>query len=207
MLVSLFTNRVIDAQVALTGEITLRGRVLPVGGIRDKVLAAQRAGIRTVVLPKQNGVDLEEVPATIRQRLNFVLVEHMDEVLSAVLGPKAKRPAARRARGKTSASKASRRSAARTRQGCPMSSKWKEALDNAASEEWTDVARTVRERALREIELEQLDENGLAVARRITDLADAIVTSAYEQSTHSSDPAACARGVRWVWSPRDGALL
>ena len=69
-----------------------------------------------------------------------------------------------------------------------MSSKWKEALDNAASEEWTDVARTVRERALREIELEQLDENGLAVARRITDLADAIVTSAYEQSTHSSDP-------------------
>ena len=115
VLVSLFTNRVIDAQVALTGEITLRGRVLPVGGIRDKVLAAQRAGIRTVVLPKQNGVDLEEVPATIRQRLNFVLVEHMDEVLSAVLGPKAKRPAARRARGKTSASKASRRSAARAK--------------------------------------------------------------------------------------------
>jgi len=115
VLVSLFTNRVIDAQVALTGEITLRGRVLPVGGIRDKVLAAQRAGIRTVVLPKQNGVDLEEVPATIRQRLNFVLVEHMDEVLSAVLGPKAKRPAARRARSKTSASTASRRSAARAK--------------------------------------------------------------------------------------------
>lgn len=115
VLVSLFTNRVIDAQVALTGEITLRGRVLPVGGIRDKVLAAQRAGIRTVVLPKQNGVDLEEVPATIRQRLNFVLVEHMDEVLSAVLGPKAKRPAARRAGSKTSASKASRRSAARAK--------------------------------------------------------------------------------------------
>jgi len=69
-----------------------------------------------------------------------------------------------------------------------MSSKWKAALDNAASEEWTDVARTVREQALREIQLEQLDENGLAVARRITDLADAIVTSAYEQSTHSSDP-------------------
>ncbi|MEE2725908.1 MAG: endopeptidase La [Candidatus Latescibacterota bacterium] len=115
VLVSLFTNRVIEAQVALTGEITLRGRVLPVGGIRDKVLAAQRAGISTVVLPKQNGVDLEEVPATIRQRLNFVLVEHMDEVLSAVLGPKAKRPAARRARSKTSASTASRRSAARAK--------------------------------------------------------------------------------------------
>lgn len=115
VLVSLFTNRVIDAQVALTGEITLRGRVLPVGGIRDKVLAAQRAGIRTVVLPKQNGVDLEEVPAAIRQRVNFVLVDHMDEVLSAVLGPKAKRPATRRARSKTSASTASRRSAARAK--------------------------------------------------------------------------------------------
>ena len=72
----------------MTGEITLRGRVLPVGGIRDKVLAAQRAGIRTVVLPRQNEVDLEEVPSTIRRRLRFVLVDHIDEVLRAVLGPK-----------------------------------------------------------------------------------------------------------------------
>lgn len=113
VLVSLFTNRVIDAQVAMTGEITLRGRVLPVGGIRDKVLAAQRAGIRTVVLPKQNGVDLDEVPATIRQRLNFVLVDHMDEVLRAVLGPKAKRPAKKRVRKKASTKLRNRRPVAR----------------------------------------------------------------------------------------------
>ena len=113
VLVSLFTNRVIDAQVAMTGEITLRGRVLPVGGIRDKVLAAQRAGIRTVVLPKQNGVDLDEVPATIRQRLNFVLVDHMDEVLRAVLGPKAKRPAKKRARKKAWSTPRKRRPAVR----------------------------------------------------------------------------------------------
>ncbi len=94
-LVSLFTGRVVDAQVAMTGEITLRGRVLPVGGIRDKVLAAQRAGIRTVVLPRQNEVDLEDVPSTIRRRLRFVLVDHIDEVLRAVLGPKAKRTSAK----------------------------------------------------------------------------------------------------------------
>ena len=93
----------------MTGEITLRGRVLPVGGIRDKVLAAQRAGIRTVVLPKQNEVDLEEVPQSIRQRLNFLLVDHMDEVLRAVLGPKAKRLATKRARKKASSMPSSRR--------------------------------------------------------------------------------------------------
>lgn len=89
-LVSLFTGRVIDSQVAITGEITLRGRVLPVGGIRDKVLAAQQAGIRTVVLPKKNEMDLDEVPATIRRKLRFVLVDHIDEVFKAVLGPRAK---------------------------------------------------------------------------------------------------------------------
>jgi len=92
-LVSLFTGRVIDSAVAMTGEITLRGRVLPVGGIRDKVLAAQRAGIHTVVMPKKNEVDLEDVPATVRRRLRFVLVDHVDEVLKEVLGAKVKRPA------------------------------------------------------------------------------------------------------------------
>ncbi len=89
-LVSLFTGRVVDSQIAMTGELTLRGRVLPVGGIRDKVLAAQQAGIRTVVLPKKNEVDLEDVPASIRRRLRFVLVDHIEEVFKAVLGPRAK---------------------------------------------------------------------------------------------------------------------
>ncbi len=108
VLVSLFTGRVVDARVAMTGEITLRGRVLPVGGIRDKVLAAQRAGVRTVVLPRQNEVDLEEVPAAIRKSLRFVLVDHIDEVLRAVLGPKAKR-------GASAAKKPARKSATRSR--------------------------------------------------------------------------------------------
>jgi PDZ domain-containing secreted protein len=87
-LVSLFTGRPVKAGVAMTGEITLRGRVLPVGGIRDKVLAAQRAGIRIVVLPKHNAVDLDDVPAPIRRRLRFVLVDHIDEVLQVVLEKK-----------------------------------------------------------------------------------------------------------------------
>ena len=77
----------------MTGEITLRGRVLPVGGIRDKVLAAQRAGIRTVVLPKRNESDLDDVPVPIRRRLRFVLVDHIDEVLRAALDKKSRRKA------------------------------------------------------------------------------------------------------------------
>ncbi|MDP6702251.1 MAG: S16 family serine protease, partial [Candidatus Latescibacteria bacterium] len=95
-LVSLFTGRPVKNGVAMTGEITLRGRVLPVGGIRDKVLAAQRAGIRTVVLPKRNQADLDDVPGAIRRRLRFVLVEHIDEVLAAVLDAK-RRPAKKQA--------------------------------------------------------------------------------------------------------------
>ena len=95
-LVSLFTGRPVKNGVAMTGEITLRGRVLPVGGIRDKVLAVQRAGIRTVVLPKRNQADLEDVPGAIRRRLRFVLVEHIDEVLAVVLDAK-RRPAKKQA--------------------------------------------------------------------------------------------------------------
>jgi ATP-dependent Lon protease len=92
-LVSLFTGRPVKSGVAMTGEITLRGRVLPVGGIRDKVLAAQRAGIRTVVMPKRNESDLDDVPAPIRRRLRFVLVDHIDEVLRTALDKKVWRKA------------------------------------------------------------------------------------------------------------------
>jgi ATP-dependent Lon protease len=84
-LVSLFTGRPVKSQVAMTGEITLRGRVLPVGGIRDKVLAAQRAGIGTVILPRKNEPDLAEVPEPIRRQLEFVLVDHIDQVLEVAL--------------------------------------------------------------------------------------------------------------------------
>jgi ATP-dependent Lon protease len=80
-LVSLFSGRRIRSDVAITGEITLKGRVLPVGGIRDKVLAAQRAGIRAVILPMRNMKDLEEVPRKVKQQIEFHAVEHFDQVL------------------------------------------------------------------------------------------------------------------------------
>jgi ATP-dependent Lon protease len=84
-LVSGLTRRPSHREVAMTGEITLRGRVLPVGGIREKVVAAHRAGIKTFVLPRQNMKDLDEVPEDARRELTFVPVEMMDEVLTVAL--------------------------------------------------------------------------------------------------------------------------
>lgn len=71
----------------MTGEITRRGKVLPVGGIREKVLAAYRAGVKTVVLPRRNELDLEDVTEDVRRELQFVLVDSADEVLTATLSP------------------------------------------------------------------------------------------------------------------------
>ena len=82
-----YTNRPIRHDVGLTGEITLRGRVLAVGGVREKALAARRVGIKTFVLPKRNKGDLEEIPKKLRQDLDFIMVERMQEVLDAVLLP------------------------------------------------------------------------------------------------------------------------
>ncbi|MGB2583998.1 MAG: S16 family serine protease, partial [Dehalococcoidia bacterium] len=84
-LVSALTRRLVSKDVAMTGEITLRGKVLPVGGIKEKVLAANRAGIKKVVLPQENDRDLEEVPQHVREGLNFVFVESIDEVLKETL--------------------------------------------------------------------------------------------------------------------------
>ncbi len=84
-LVSLLTNRPVRHDVAMTGEVSLRGLVLPVGGIKEKVLAAARAGIGTVILPKRNGRDLEDLPEAVRKTLRFVLVETVDEVVAAAL--------------------------------------------------------------------------------------------------------------------------
>jgi ATP-dependent Lon protease len=84
-LASLLSNRAVQPSVAMTGEASLRGRVLPVGGIKSKVLAAHRQGIRTVVLPRRNAHDLEDVPQQARDELTFVLVDHMDEVLDVAL--------------------------------------------------------------------------------------------------------------------------
>ncbi|MBE2222613.1 MAG: endopeptidase La [Anaerolineae bacterium] len=84
-IISAFTNRPIHREISMTGEITLRGRVLPVGGVREKALAARRAGIKTFVLPHKNERDLEEIPKKLRQDLNFVLVKRMEDVLDVVL--------------------------------------------------------------------------------------------------------------------------
>lgn len=82
-LASLFSGRLVRSDVAMTGEITLRGLVLPVGGIKDKVLAAHRAGVKRVILPRRNEKDLEELPANIRADLDFVMTGNLDEVLNA----------------------------------------------------------------------------------------------------------------------------
>ena len=85
---SALTSRPVRKGVAMTGEITLRGRVLPVGGIKEKMLAAHRAGIRTVILPRENEKDLEEIPANVRSEMSFHLVDHADQVLELALAQK-----------------------------------------------------------------------------------------------------------------------
>jgi ATP-dependent Lon protease len=84
-LASLFTDRSIRPEVAMTGEISLRGLVLPVGGIKEKVLAAQRAGVRCVLLPARNRKDLRDIPASTQQALEFVWLEQVDDALRAAL--------------------------------------------------------------------------------------------------------------------------
>jgi ATP-dependent Lon protease len=82
-LVSLALDRPVSEDVAMTGEITLTGQVLPVGGIKEKVLAAQRAGVTTVILPKENEADLDDLPPEVRKEMNFVLADSFDEVVEA----------------------------------------------------------------------------------------------------------------------------
>src|SRR3990170_1456795 len=82
---SALTRRPISRQVAMTGEITLRGRVLPVGGLKEKILAAHRAGIKTFVAPRKNKNDMIDLPPDVRREIHFVYVEHMDEVLATAL--------------------------------------------------------------------------------------------------------------------------
>ena len=84
-LVSALTGMPVRSDVAMTGEITLRGRVLPIGGLREKSLAALRARIYTIIAPEQNQKDLDEIPKHIRRRLDFKFVKHMDEVLKLAL--------------------------------------------------------------------------------------------------------------------------
>ena len=86
-LASLATRRPVQSEVAMTGEITLRGKVLPVGGIKEKVLAAHRTGIRSVILPSRNERDVEEVPEELRRQLRFIFVNDAEEILRHALTP------------------------------------------------------------------------------------------------------------------------
>ncbi|MDR1070747.1 MAG: endopeptidase La [Gracilibacteraceae bacterium] len=84
---SALARRAVRSDLAMTGEITLRGKVLPIGGVKEKVLAARRAGIKTVLLPQENEKDLEEIPAEIQQEMEFIWAAHVDDVLAAALLP------------------------------------------------------------------------------------------------------------------------
>lgn len=86
-LVSLLTSRPVHSDVGMTGEITLRGQVLPIGGVKEKILAAHRAGLKKVILPKLNEPDLEDLPEEVRKAMQFFLVERIDEVLENALEP------------------------------------------------------------------------------------------------------------------------
>ena len=86
-LVSAMTGRPVRKDVAMTGEITLRGKVLPIGGLKEKTLAAHRAGIKTFILPKENIKDLVELPEKVRTELELIPVDHMDQVLLIALRP------------------------------------------------------------------------------------------------------------------------
>ncbi len=82
---SLMTGRPVKHNVAMTGEITLQGRILRIGGVKEKILAAARAGIKTVIAPKENEGDLQDLPEEGRKRVELVLVETLDEAVNAAL--------------------------------------------------------------------------------------------------------------------------
>ena len=84
-MVSAFTGIPVDKDVAMTGEITLRGRVLPIGGLKSKILAAHLSGAKTVILPKRNEKDLRDIPEEIRKQIRLVLVDSMEGVLATAL--------------------------------------------------------------------------------------------------------------------------
>jgi ATP-dependent Lon protease len=84
-LASLITQRPVHGNIAMTGEITLRGQVLPIGGLKEKILAAHRFGLDTVIIPKRNEQDLDDLPEEVQREMHFVPVEHVDQVLNIAL--------------------------------------------------------------------------------------------------------------------------
>jgi ATP-dependent Lon protease len=102
---SLVTGRLVRDDVAMTGEITLRGQVLPIGGLKEKVLAAHRVGIKTVIIPKRNEKDLDDIPEEVRDSVKFVLADCVEQVFEAALraDQRGKRRVPRRAHPKSKA--------------------------------------------------------------------------------------------------------
>jgi ATP-dependent Lon protease len=96
-LISALTRTAVRRDVAMTGEITLRGKVLPIGGLKEKVLAARRMGILTVIVPTKNDKDVKEIPANVKRDMKFIYVDNMDQVLDAALAKRGptRRPADR----------------------------------------------------------------------------------------------------------------
>ena len=93
-LASRATGRPVRSDTAMTGEITLTGQVLPIGGLKEKALAAQRAGINRLIIPRRNEPDIDDIPEHLRRRMEFVLVDDVAEVLEEALEPKPQRRAA-----------------------------------------------------------------------------------------------------------------
>jgi ATP-dependent Lon protease len=98
-MVSVATGRPVRRNVAMTGEVTLRGRVLPIGGVKDKLLAAHRSGLNTFILPRKNMRDLDEVPAEVLEAIELVPVDDVGEVLDRALAPAPARRRERRSAG------------------------------------------------------------------------------------------------------------
>jgi ATP-dependent Lon protease len=86
-LVSLISGRKVRPRLAMTGEITLRGEVLPVGGIKEKIIAAHRAGVKSVILPLQNQKDMEDVPGHIQDQMRIIFTDNMEDIISHALEP------------------------------------------------------------------------------------------------------------------------
>jgi ATP-dependent Lon protease len=111
-LMSLVSGRPVRADVALTGEVTLTGQVLPIGGLKEKALAAQRAGITTVIAPQRNEPDLDDIPEHLRDRMTFVWVARVEEVFAAALEPTRNGAGSRRPAGRNTGARPTERVAA-----------------------------------------------------------------------------------------------
>ena len=86
-LLSVITTNIVKKDIAMTGEITLRGRVLPVGGLKEKALGALRAGIHTIIIPEQNKRDLAEIPSNVKRKIKFIPVTNMEKVIALTIEP------------------------------------------------------------------------------------------------------------------------